>query len=1219
MHALRSFALLLISLGVCLASPAAATPYGEWAFDVQKAERGDDLDALAKLAQATPGFARVWFYGQVLDLVTEGVPDAVRETIRPRLQRVAEALAKATPPDNTPLLFLDRVDSGVLAIQAPLARKMQKDAISAVRANTPIGASLAVVDDPELAGWVFSTLLYRANLANKRLGGAQEAQSLLKVAQRTAEGFALALDDIGPWQTLLKWNGGAMPQERDVLESGIAHALTLYAGGKKTEASAQIASMLNQARRTRGQNLITALLLNGVANSAGWTGDRKAEKAARVKVLQAVRPLGRPGLVALVTGQLVRAHIAEGTLREMLPFTEEMRKLGKPVTEVGVHLRVLNEARGALAVGAAHAIEAGDLEDSERLLAEARALAELLTPAHAVARTTPSAQVEAVRTQRLRDQAELQRMEARIAQRRGRFTQARTVFAQAHALYAETLKTPTPAADVAAEQAELALLTGDIKAALKYSRVALADGQPGATQARAYRVQGMVRLRQGAWAPAFANANTGLQALIDANAQADQVPLRARLHTIAGVTLIAVGYTGPGLERLAAAAALDPVDLDTARTAAQAHAAAGQFDQALALLDGASRGPRGREARVLKGCVLSLAGRHEAALQFLSDAQGLSLPHVRAAGIAGRACMAHSMVATGKHVQAQRLIAPIRAELANPSSDPALAWRVLLTDGQAALARGDVLTAARRWRLALARYDELAHERAERGFTADLAPLSAPKAPAVLLSQGPGVFTAAAAKASADEREALLKTALSAALYARATEASPAGDALLEVNRRPASAEAEFRAALGRTTELRMVLGDAAVRHNDRVRLVKALSAAVKDIARGRSTMARQAPAWTAYVAPRLHPAQALMPAANEALAVYHVGPKTTHLWLAIGDMPMRHYTLPGRDTLSVALTPAFHALKTPPNAWLPEQKRPSDPNSESWGLLSAPVMLVLPFLRDAADDLTGKTLRIVPDGPLVRLPFGALVLNPPAALGNAPTFFGTQYTLRTQLDLRPVSAATSPAKTLGAFGPLSKGTDCPPGPGALDLCTGADQAAEAEELQAAFAVAPAQFERIAGTQATSAAFERALAAYKVLHVISPVDVAQGAILTSATKGGPHGRLSGKAFAMGGATGAQAVILSRPSAQSPTDALGLRRLAAALRLRGVQQLILVATRTGVDPERAGALAAHLAQGKGLAAALRTIQDFEAKAAVNVVEGGETRHHPYLWGRWLRFD
>ncbi|MCA9545222.1 MAG: hypothetical protein KC613_12550, partial [Myxococcales bacterium] len=58
---------------------------------------------------------------------------------------------------------------------------------------------------------------------------------------------------------------------------------------------------------------------------------------------------------------------------------------------------------------------------------------------------------------------------------------------------------------------------------------------------------------------------------------------------------------------------------------------------------------------------------------------------------------------------------------------------------------------------------------------------------------------------------------------------------------------------------------------------------------------------------------------------------------------------------------------------------------------------------------------------------------------------------------------------------------------------------------------------------------------------------------------------------------------------------------------------------GADPELAGALAARLAAGESLTAALQAAQAADAKAVVDPNVGGPAHHHPYRWGRWILID
>ena len=72
---------LLVTMLAGTVSASEPEPYRAWAFDVRRANDKNNLNALTALAAAKPDFARVWFYGQIYDLVNPRVPEAER-TVR---------------------------------------------------------------------------------------------------------------------------------------------------------------------------------------------------------------------------------------------------------------------------------------------------------------------------------------------------------------------------------------------------------------------------------------------------------------------------------------------------------------------------------------------------------------------------------------------------------------------------------------------------------------------------------------------------------------------------------------------------------------------------------------------------------------------------------------------------------------------------------------------------------------------------------------------------------------------------------------------------------------------------------------------------------------------------------------------------------------------------------------------------------------------------------
>ena len=186
----RRFVLLMSwVIGLTLFSTSIAQAkrsYTDWAFDVRRANEKQDLDGLSALASENNNFARVWFYGQVYDLVTDGLPNTVKEVLRPRLEKIAQALASATPADPLPSLFLDRIESGRLKKDAARARNLQLEWGRLVETNNFVSLRLVSIDEPELAHSVFYALIYRAELVRGRLGEASQQRAYLRIARLIA-------------------------------------------------------------------------------------------------------------------------------------------------------------------------------------------------------------------------------------------------------------------------------------------------------------------------------------------------------------------------------------------------------------------------------------------------------------------------------------------------------------------------------------------------------------------------------------------------------------------------------------------------------------------------------------------------------------------------------------------------------------------------------------------------------------------------------------------------------------------------------------------------------------------------------------------------------------------------------------------------------------------------------------------------------------------------
>lgn len=1201
-------ALATITLFTALATAASAAPapYTDWAFDVRRADEADDMKAFADKVRAQPDFARIWFYGQVFDLVTVGLDDAIKARLRPRLRVIADTLAALEPPDPRPRLFLDWVDTGRLAELAPRARGLQDEWINAVRGGQPLPARLAAAEHPEVAPPVFYMLFFRAELASRRLGGDREKALLLQVARRMAEGFALATGDVGPWRTLAAWLGqpGGVPLAGEgVVESQVGSALNAYLIGDLSAARAGLEAALATARQARSGSIFVALVMNGAAHAANWLGDYAAERALRVRVLQAVRPLQIPNLVALVADQMVRAHLADGSIDDMVAYTREMREMGDVVMRTGRHLRTMEQAAEALVQTARKRADEGELDAAVRVIDEARVLLTALAEDEAVAITTPSDRAAEVKRARQVARTELSRLMGRIAERRGRFDEARAAYGQVRTAYEGTLADPRATAGADLELARVVLSAGDPDGALGHTAAAaqaLGDDAPADLWATLYLRQGRARLVRGEPAKAFANANVGLAALREAGVHEEHRPLRAELHALAASALDLAGLSSHAVERSQFALDLAPADPRIARMVAVARSEAGDADGARAALEQTAGSLDGREARVLQNCVLVRAGRGAEAIPSLKVlVPQLTLPHLRRAQIVGRTCLAAALLSAGQVDAAGDALRPARA-LVLEYPDPMLTWRVQALDGQIAAAGKDWLDAAGAWRQAMDRYADAADERPGRGAILELRTLAMPADPSVFADRLPGALAASGRRDKADA-QSHHRAALAAARWADLWRLRPAERGAEALRAHP-EADRGARALYARIGALRAVLADAAVITQERVAATQALREAEGALRKASARLADQAPRFADYYSPRPRP---IAVADGEALLRYRVDADAGHLWVVRPGAPVVYYPLPGRAALAAELAPARAVIAEAPDPWPAAKRGARDPNAEDWKTLAKPARTVLPFLGDKAlaEALAGAKLRVVVDGPLSTFPIDALVIEPPPrrADGAGPTFFGARYDATYALPEQAAGEAREAGVAHGLFGPL--------GPAQSGCPDGADCAAApaAEAVRAAFAGVEG-FAAIEAGQATRAGLSTALLGTGTLLVASPVDLGAGAFVTAPEAGeAAYDRLEGAALAEV-AAGADAVVVMNPVG----DGAGLHRLGAALRAAGVRTLVLPTRPMGADP---GELPRRLALGTPLRAAVFAERQ-AMTGKVDPAAGGEARHHPHHWARWV---
>ena len=241
----RSGWIFLAVLGAFIVQPdrlahAAPAPYSDWAFDASRADEAQNLGAFGELVKKKPDFARVWFYGRIFDLTTQGIPDAEKVQLRSRLQLISDILGAAPYSDGLPKLLLDRSQNQTLQKMAVQSRELQQKWMAQMNRGDTLPLRLAVVQNPIQARIAFYVLMYRSELAVRRLGGSRDRLRLLAGSRVLAEGFALADGDLGPWKALSAFYGtnGLPGDVKGVVEQQVTAAINAYVQGKPAEAKA---------------------------------------------------------------------------------------------------------------------------------------------------------------------------------------------------------------------------------------------------------------------------------------------------------------------------------------------------------------------------------------------------------------------------------------------------------------------------------------------------------------------------------------------------------------------------------------------------------------------------------------------------------------------------------------------------------------------------------------------------------------------------------------------------------------------------------------------------------------------------------------------------------------------------------------------------------------------------------------------------------------------
>ena len=270
---------------------------------------------------------------------------------------------------------------------------------------------------------------------------------------------------------------------------------------------------------------------------------------------------------------------------------------------------------------------------------------------------------------------------------------------------------------------------------------------------------------------------------------------------------------------------------------------------------------------------------------------------------------------------------------------------------------------------------------------------------------------------------------------------------------------------------------------------------------------------------------------------------------------------------------------------------------------------------------IDGRTLTVIPDGPLVRFPLHALVLKTPGRrdIGQAPLFLGSAYSLRYAFLQQAGPTPLVEGPNLGLFGPLGKGSiGCPNG--GTDAPCAPESGQQLAENITRFVGQPEPI-HLAGDQTRAEDLVTALSGVINLNVLAPVDMSSGQFVTSPAEGeATYGRV-GQNDLVPGQPGHQTLTISHPvwGSADAERGDGFRRLVSILRSRGLRALLLAAgEQTDANNYFTTRMAWGLSKGYPIETVYKAVVESAQATMIDPKTGGIAYHHPFYWGQHLLY-
>lgn len=1198
MKTFRTFyQLFFISILLSFVSTALAQsePYADWDFDLNKAVKSNDVEAIGALVVAHPDLARIWFYGYVYDVVTTGVPADEQAAIRNTCDQIAQALSSLGVANQDAQKLMEQLGDPSIQTKIKTLRLEEERWENAAGNTGMLPLQLSVVNAPGQAAQIFYRALFKASKWRTKLGGVDRAVRFRAVARRLASGFALGFGEFNYWKALGAYEGASTVSliRLSFVEETLGRALNHQVTLEPKRAYTSFRSTYSTISKTRQDSLLVGLVMNGLAASAMAAGDFQRAISLREQLHGGIRPLQLRALNEVVQGQLIRSYLIAGKLDQALRGIEQFTKTMN-VDRLGMRsVGILSEAAAAFEAESLRAERQSSFLRSIRYGEASIAIFNLLSTPAFVAASCLNAEVDAYRR---KTQAKVARLYVRLGgihKTRADYKGAIASFELAQSLYRGGLNQPEKALDLELEKAVCSIEQGmfdEAEAVLDAVRDS-AIASP-ITLASSHALSAQQFLLRGAYAPAFAHANAGLKGLHERKVQTKE--LYASLHSWAALVLESAGFSDQALARWAWVDRFNPT-FESSAHQSRLLGAMGRVDEAVEKLEPYFETDAARETTVLQGCLLAGTERRgEAKASLTVLVPQLSLPRTRRFRAVGYACLAQIAVQTGRPASAlQHIESARRALKAFPSAG--LRWKIDLLEARSLSALGKRSKALAAYKRALSSLEMNQYDSKASGFGV-FAFGGEPIISIDTVHEEAAVLALLLAqKAPKSKRQALLKEAVQRIRMHRALEMSTGSNTYQQV-----------QGDLGDIARLR-VLRTQMLYLSDRLEKVSLSQRRQAELTRAFHQASSQV---DALVELRINGAKSLahpyesrlQNRAEDRVSVYYLVSSTISYAVLHGSKGYRLYTLPGQLRLAEINEKVKALIRATPKAWSPSEKKVvSDPNFATWKRLRDHARTLIPFMFDReGKTIAGKEVELFLDGNLIRTLFDALVITAPSKrqrVGQTvlPTFFSTV--------VKPIYLINEMLSSDAVEGQTALVFDS----GAVKVCTSSStqdcvSTQSAALLKALIEKSPNETKRPIST------LRAGDAGHVALILGTPLNIASGSLSDQ-----------GGLMSLNQATGGLAelvVPLSHWDDDAEKNERGLIEMWGMLGRRGTQGIALHSG--GYDDVEdcvAAAIAQAMVEGSSPITGIRSWMRARALLAVDVQQGGLAYHHPYYWANW----